>query len=269
MKRIAVWTVALLALLVAADFVLASAAEYQVSSRLKDQWSLQEEPAVRVTGFPFLTQAVAGEYRKVDVAADYVGRGSMHNVGLFAELYRVRVPLSDVLTGSVRNVAVDSAATSVVITKEDLLKLLSGVTKLDVSPVTDATLDDATINAAKALPGSSVTGVDPTEAVLIAGDMSVRGQKTRVSVIASMTLADGQIEITPRDIRLVGTDATQLLPQSQVALRAAFSLMINPGALPFSLTPTRLRAVGDGIAVSGTGRNITIAPGSQRADSVN
>jgi hypothetical protein len=260
-----IWSLAVVMALVAIDFVTASIAEYQVSSHLKTQLSLPEEPAVRINGFPFLTQAAVGDYRKVDVSAEYVGVGALRNVGKFAELYHVHVPLSELFSWSHGDVTVDSVASSVLITREDLLKLLSGVNKLTVSPVTDATLDDATINAKDAVPGSSVTGLDPTEAILLAGDTTVMGQKTGVKVIASMHLTDGQIEVTPEDIRLTGTDATQLAPGTQLGLRRAFSITINPGPLPFSLKPTRLRAVGDGISVSGTGRAITLAPTTQRS----
>jgi hypothetical protein len=266
MKRIVIGVIVAVALLIAIDFIAASVAEYQVSTSLKTQLSLPDEPAVRITGFPFLAQAVLGDYRRVDVSAENVGVGSMRNVGVFAELYHVRVPLSDLLSGSVRDVTVDSVAGSVLITKEDLLKLLGGVSKLEVSPITDQALDDATVNSKDAMPGSSVTGINPDQAVRMAGTMSVLGQKVRVSVIAVLQLTDGQIEVIPRDIRVgSGTDATKLPEVAQAALRKRFTLRINPGTLPFAVTPTRLRAAGDGLSVSGTAQNVTLGTMTQRS----
>jgi hypothetical protein len=259
MKRIVIGLIVAALLLVAVDFVAASAAEYQVSSNLRSQLALPDDPAVKINGFPFLAQAIAGNYKQVDVSATNIAVGSLRDVGVNAELYHVRVPLSELLSGSVRNVTVESVAGSVVITKQDLIKQLNGVSKLAIAPIDDGTLDQASANAKDAMPGSTVTGINPDQAVQMSGTMTVLGQKVNVSVIAVLQLTGGQIEVIPRDIRIGnGSDATKLPAPMQAYLRKKFTLRVDPGALPFAVTPTRLRAVGDGLAVSGTAHNITL-----------
>lgn len=259
MKRIVVGLIVAIVLLVAVDFVAASAAEYQVSSSLRTQLALPDEPAVKINGFPFLAQAVAGDYKQVDVSATNLAMGSMSNVGLDVQLYNVRVPLSELLGGSVRSARVESVQGAVLITKEDLVKQLPKVSKLTVGPIDDGVLDAAYAASADALPGSSVAGIDPDTAVRMAGTTSILGKKTDVSAIAVMTMVGRQIQITPRDVRVgTGPAATKLPDIVQAGLRRMFTLRLDPGALPFDVTPTRLRAVGDGLEVSGVAKNVIL-----------
>jgi len=66
-RPIVITVVILLALLVGADFGAAAVAEYQVSKRAKAAFNLSDDPAVTVRGFPFLTQAIGGEYDHITV----------------------------------------------------------------------------------------------------------------------------------------------------------------------------------------------------------
>jgi DUF2993 family protein len=266
MKRVVIGLVIAIVLLVAADFVSASAAEYQVSRNLSGQLKLADDPAVRINGFPFLTQALAGDYKQVDVTAKGLTVGSMSNVTLSAQLYHVRVPLSDVLSGAVRGARIDAVQGAVTINKQDLVKRLPGVTKLSVQPIDDGALDAAFATESDAAPGSSVSGIDPNSAVRLVGTTSVLGQKVDVSVIAVLRLAGNQIEVTPRDIRVGnGAQATTLPAVVQTGLRSLFTVKVDPGTLPFQVTPTRLRAVGDGLEVSGTARDVLLGESSDQS----
>jgi hypothetical protein len=269
MKSIVIGLIAAVVLLVALDFAAASAAEYQVSSNLRTQLALPDDPAVKINGFPFLAQAIAGDYRQVDVSATNLTVGSLRNVGVNVELYHVRVPLSQVLSGAVRGARVDSVQGSVLITKEDLVKQMSrvgGVTKLSVQPIDDGALDAAFASASDATPGSSVSGINPDSAVRMVGTTSVLGRAMDVSVIAVLQLSGRQIQVIPRDVRVgSGAQASKLPAVVQAGLRTLFTVTVDPGALPFSVTPTRLRAVGDGLQISGTARDVVLGTGEPRS----
>ncbi|MBV9313557.1 MAG: DUF2993 domain-containing protein [Pseudonocardia sp.] len=259
MKRIVLTLIVAVALLIAVDCAAAATAEYQVSTRMREQLALDQDPAVRVTGFPFLTQALAGDYRKVEVSAERVNVGVLHNLIIRAELYHVRMPAKDVLSGNVHGLTIDEAQGTVLVTKDDLIRELPGVAKLRIEPVDAGTLDQAKQYAENAAPGSSVSDIDPDSAVRLLGTTSVLGQRLNVSVIAVLRLIDGQIQITPKDIRVgTGGDATRLPRVVQSGLSSLFTVRLNPGALPFSITPTSLRAVDNALQVSGSARDIVI-----------
>lgn len=263
MKKLVIGLVAAIVLLVAVDYAAAATAEYQVSSRLRQQLALPDDPAVKISGFPFLTQALGGDYRRVDVSADRLTVGQMNNVGVRAQLYHVRLPLGEVLSGKLRSIHIDDLQGTVQVTDEDLRRQLRGVTKLKVQPVDPGALDAALANSKDAMPGSSVTGITPDQAVRLVATTEVLGQKTEVSVIAVLQLAGRQIQISPRDIRLgSGPAATRLPDTVQASLRRMFTLQIDPGELPFDVTPTTLRAVDTAIQVSGVAHNVTVAAAS-------
>ena len=269
MKRIVIGLIVAIVLLVALDFAAASAAEYQVSSKVRQQLALPDDPSVKINGFPFLAQALAGDYKKVDVSADRLTVGEMHEVGVRAELYHVRVTLREILTGS-PSIRVDDAQGSVLITRDDLIKQLPGVTKLTIGPIDRGALDGALADSANAAPGSSVTGISPDQAVRMVASTSVLGQKVDVSVIAVLQLAGRQIQISPRDIRVgSGADATRLPQVVQTGLRSMFTVRIDPGVLPFSVTPTSLQAVDNGLLISGVAHDLVISPGVSSASAGN
>jgi hypothetical protein len=260
MKRIVIGLIVAIVLLVAVDFVAASAAEYQVSMKMREQLALPTDPAVKINGFPFLAQALSGDYKRVDVEAERLTVGPLHNVGVRAALYHVRVPFSQVISGSVDELKVDDAQGSVVITKEDLIKQMPMVSKLSIGPVDDGALAAALADSASAVPGSSVTGISPDSAVRMVATTSFLGQKMNVSVIAVMELAGRQVQISPRDIRLgSGPDGAKLPQVVQSALREMFTVRLDPGTLPFAVTPTRLRAVDDALEVSGVAHDVVVA----------
>jgi hypothetical protein len=262
MKRIVIGLLVAIVLLVAVDFAAASAAEYRVSTTLRSQLALPVHPAVKIDGFPFLVQAVLGDYKQVEVRATDLTVGQLRDVEADATLYHVKVPLSDVLRGEVHGATVESVQGSVQITKQDIatqMSRLTRVTKLSIGPVDDGVLDAAFASSGQAVPGSSVTGIDPDTAVRMVGYTSVLGQQMQVSVIAVLQMQGRQIQVVPRDIRVgSGAQAAKLPSVVQAGLRSLFTMKIDPGKLPFDVTPTRLRAVGDGLEITGNAHNVVL-----------
>jgi hypothetical protein len=97
----------LVGLAVIADRAAVGFAEDKVAAQLAAKGDLHGQPAVDIAGFPFLTQAVAGRYDdvKISLTADELGQPAGTRADV--DLHGVRVPLSDVLAGSVQDVPVD------------------------------------------------------------------------------------------------------------------------------------------------------------------
>jgi hypothetical protein len=84
-------------------------------------------------------------------------------------------------------------------------------------------------------------------------------------VIATLQLAGRQIQISPRDIRIgSGPQAARLPEAVQSGLRTMFTLRIDPGTLPFQVTPTMLQAVDGGLLISGVAHDLVLSPGTPR-----
>jgi hypothetical protein len=252
-KRAAIILLVLVGLLVAADFAAAAAAEYQVSKRLGGHLDLPDDPAVRINGFPFMTQAIAGDYRNVEVTADRVTVARLRNIGVEATLEHVRVPLSDLLSGSAESVRVDKVTGRARIQVTELGKLIN-VEDLRIEPVADEDQTTTTQN-----PAGTGTGTGP---VKLTGTAEIDGRRAEIGIVGSLDLVDGQIQVTAHEVEVAG------LPELPAALRVnllrGFSARLDPGALPFTVTPTALRVENDTLVVEGTARNIELSASGVR-----
>jgi hypothetical protein len=226
---------------------------------MRERLSLPGDPDVRIAGFPFLLQAIRGDYPKVDVYAQKLTVGDLHNLGVHALLYHVRLPFSDVLRGQVRGLSVDDVQGSVLITKDDLTRKLPGVSDLHIETVNTEDLDKAKRNAEDATAESSVSGVDPDQAVRLIATLPMLGKKVKVTVLAVLEQTGRDIVISPRDIRVgSGSAATQLPRIAQIGLRQLFTVRLAPGSLPFGATPTMLKAVDNALELTGSMRDLVI-----------
>lgn len=244
MKKAAIVLLVLVGLLVAIDFGTAAAAEYQVSKRLRGHLALPDDPAVRINGFPFLTQAIAGDYRDVDVTADRVTVARLRNIGVEATLRDVRVPLSDLLSGSADSVRVDEIVGRARIQVTELGKVID-VEDLRIEPVPDD-------QQRTTQPNSGGTGT-----VRLIGTTDVAGRPTEVTILGSVDLVDGQIQVTANEVEVNG--GLTLPPIVRQGLLRGFTARLDPGALPFEITPTSIRVENDTLVVEGTVRNIELS----------
>src|SRR4051794_22097638 len=107
MKALLVVLLLLLGLVVVADRVGVGLAEKAVAERLADSGALTGTPDVDNPGFPFLTQALGGRYDDVRISLTAGELGQPAGTRADIALRGVHVPLSSVVSGSVREVPVD------------------------------------------------------------------------------------------------------------------------------------------------------------------
>jgi hypothetical protein len=94
-------------LVVGADRVGEEIAEDQVARVVAERAGLAGAPDLEFEGFPFLTQAVSGRYEDVRVTLTGADLGQPEGTRADVSLQGVQVALSDVLSGSVREVPVE------------------------------------------------------------------------------------------------------------------------------------------------------------------
>ncbi|MCO1579436.1 DUF2993 domain-containing protein [Crossiella sp. SN42] len=263
MKKLAIVLVVLIGLLVAADFGAAAAAEYQVSTRLRAQLKLADDPAVRINGFPFLYQALAGDYREVEVKASGVPVAELRNVEVEATLRHVRAPLSELLSGSAQNVTIDEVTGRVKLLAAEVGKLIN-VADLKIEPANLDELLERKPNGDPVQPtGKQPVADDKTAPVKLTGSTDIAGTRTQVTVVGVLSLVENQIEVSPKRLRVSNeTGEVPLPPAVDRLIRRAFSTRIDPGGLPFTVVPTGVRAEHGALVVEGSAKNVQLGGGA-------
>ena len=261
-KRTVAAVVVLGAAAVGVDYGAAALTESVVARQMRSQLSLADEPSVRVNNFPFLTQAISGRYKSVDVTADHVAVGPLHDVQVRSQLRDVSAPLSQMLGDGPRTVTVREVEGTVRIGAPDVERLIREagdvpVDKLYIDGIDADGLEKAVDDGAD----PALKSLDPATVIRMGGTVDVLGQEQPVTIIAELQLADGRVQITPRDIRLADEDA-QLPVALQRTLSRLFTLTLDPGALPLQVTPTTVRATSGGLEISGLTGRLVLGPGA-------
>ncbi|GAB2996407.1 LmeA family phospholipid-binding protein [Saccharothrix stipae] len=240
------------ALLVAADFGLAAAGEYQVAQKMREKFGLSEDPSVRINGFPFITQAIGGDYRDIEISASGVPvRDQLRDLEIRANLYHTRIGLSDLLAGNTRGAKIDQVKGSVKIKANDLNRLVNQVT-----PFTDMAIEP---DHRTELPAGQKP--DPTvAAVKLSGNTKVAGRNIRITAYGTVSLVNGQVVIGMNDVELDDL-ALDGLDAVLGVVREALSVTIDPGALPFTVTPTAVKVESGAFIVEGAINDIPLDEG--------
>lgn len=260
MRRLVAAVVVLVGLLVVVDFAAAAAAESTISREMRDRLSLPEDPSVRVNGVSFLAQAATGRYRSIDVSMDRLPVGSLRTREVIVKLHDLRAPWSE-LTGSAPapRFRVTDARSIVTIGAGDVMRMVPGSSDVSLTTL-DANAIDQTIRDGG---DPTLRGMDPRNAALVTATMTVRGKDRSIEVLSALQVTgDGLIRLTPRDVR--AEDGADLTSNETTALTRVFSLVIDPGRLPFRVTPTTVRIDDDGaLELSGPVRDLVVGEGER------
>ena len=130
MKVLAVLLLLLLGLGVLLDRVAVGVAEDRVGRELAARGGLSGHPEVDIRGFPFLTQAVDGRYDDVRISLTAGDLGRPEGTAADVVLRGVRLPLSAVLSGEVREVPVERIDGTATLSYDLLAGELGGNTTL-------------------------------------------------------------------------------------------------------------------------------------------
>ncbi|MGH3980335.1 MAG: LmeA family phospholipid-binding protein [Pseudonocardiaceae bacterium] len=255
MRKLVIALLVLAGLLVAADFGAAAYAEYQVAERLRTEFSLTADPSVRINGFPFITQALSGSYDDIDMRAGDLAVGPLRDVAVEASMYDVDAPLDEVTSGSLSSVKIDEVEGRVRILDKDLGRAI-GIEDLRIAEASDKEIEEA-------LGSDTVSDSesDGRAAVRMIATTDLGGERAEVIVVGLLELADGAVSVTPTDVRLATDDVGEFsLPADfREPLLAAFSTEVDPGGLPFTVTPTAVDVDDGAIVVEGTAREVSFS----------
>ncbi|MFG1796830.1 LmeA family phospholipid-binding protein [Nocardia sp. NPDC049149] len=258
MRKLIIGLLILAGLAVVIDFSVAAYSEYRVSRALRTGADLAADPEVSIGSFPFLVEAANGRYDKVLMRAYGKRPDIPGELPLEATLTGVRLPLHELVDGSLRNVPVEQIDSSLRIKPTELGRLFN-IPNLQVHGA-EADKSDGT-------GGSGGSGMTTTDGKLcLTGTLPEQSGAQfageNVAVQADLFLDGGQVKIVATG-SCKGADTTTvpvaMLPEQQrPAVLAAFTRTIDIKELPFGVQPMKVRADGGQIVVQGKGVNVTI-----------
>jgi hypothetical protein len=262
--------------LVGADYGLAAAAEYQVSKKMRTELNLASDPSVDIHGFPFITQALAGDYH--DIAIDAVGvpvNSQLRDLEIAADLHDVRVRLSDLLGGNVQQVKVAEVDGQVKVKSTDIGRLLR-IPDLSISPISLDTVLGAGAQDTEDQkdhiqdPGSQDSGSGSDQlatkaGVELSGTIDLAGEQTKVNAFGVMSLSGGAVVITPKKLQLTNGLVSGDIPDNLLqGFTHLFQLRLSSAdlPLPFTVRATGVDVQSGAIVVGGTANDIVLSANS-------
>jgi len=124
MRRAGCWTkglivlIALIVLLVAADFIAKAVAQGEVASQIQKQ-GFPKKPSVSIEGFPFLTQVASRDFQQIKLSSSNIPEGPV-------KISRVSATMTGIhLTGGFTKGVIDQLNGSILITFGSLGKTLN------------------------------------------------------------------------------------------------------------------------------------------------
>jgi hypothetical protein len=218
-KALLITLVVLLGLLVVADRVTVHIAEQKVAQQIARQGGLNGDPSVDITGFPFLTQAVAGRYGDIRIALTANELGQPDGTRANVSLHGVHVALSDALSGSVSSIPVDDVDGTATLSYALLAAQLGG---------------DTTIR-----PEGSGLRITKTVTVL--------GQKLPLTASGTVRLTGNTLAVDVQNVAGAGVQ----IPRALVSrVSHLLDLSYKVPALPFGLQLTSVRTTAAGAVVT-------------------
>jgi hypothetical protein len=209
----------LVGLAVVADRVGVGIAEDRVAEAIADRGGLSGEPDVEIMGFPFLTQALGGEYEQVRVSLTAADLDQPEGTRADVSLRGVEVPLADVLSGSVQQVPVariDGTATL----SYDLLSEELG-------------------------PGSTLQ--PEGDRLRIDRTVEIAGRRLALTAVGTVSLEGGDLVVDVDTASGAGVDVPEfLVDRASDALDLRYALP----DLPFGLQLTGVAPARDGVDVT-------------------
>jgi hypothetical protein len=217
-----------------ADRLAAHLAQDRIATVVQADAHLAQRPAVRVRGFPFLTQAVRGRYDRIDVVSrDLFQRagattaattaGGAAGSVLTLRFLGVHIPLSQAVNGKVHRIPIDQVVGAVSISFADLQAAVHA-TSLSLSPVAG----------------------HPDE-IALGETVDVAGRSIAVTVTGQVAVNNNRLMVSARDVTVAGGLPLPAAATAQLRSRATFSVQV-PG-LPGGVSLTRVVVGSAGLTI--------------------
>lgn len=228
-KGVAVVLALLVGLALVADRIAVALAEEQVADAIAEGGELPGAPDVSIGGWPFLTQALTGNYSDVSIRLTAADLGEPEGTSADVRLRGVRVPLSDVLGGAVTAIPVDR---------------VDGVVSLSYALLSREL-------------GTDTTLVREGAGLRLTTTVQVLGYEVPLTAVGTVTLEGQELVIAVDGAAAAGVE----LPDRVVEAAGALLDLRYPIELPFGLELTAVTPADDGVLVTARARDTVLSAG--------
>ncbi|MFC4118422.1 DUF2993 domain-containing protein [Nonomuraea zeae] len=219
MRKLAMFLIVLIILLVVVDRVAVAGVQRDLANRIAAASDLSGTPTVTIEGIPFLTQAVSGRYPEVRFNLGTFTYGGVPVQNLRGAAYDVTAPLADVLQNRANIQA----------------------RRVTIS----GTLTRATID--KYAPrGVKISGNG--QRLVASGEVMVGVSKVKFSAEMRVEVADGGIKLQAEKIQGVPAALAQFV---------SYTIPFK-GKLPFDVRVTGVRSVAEGLEFSAEASDVPL-----------
>lgn len=219
MRTLIAVLVLLALLLVGADVATRLIAQQQATRALSAEFDLGADASVQIHGWSFLVQAVRGDYAHITIAAGSAALGPIADAQVQADLYDVRLSLTDALSGTIDRLAADRADIRVTIAQTELATAVGE-------------------------PGITVTAAG-SGTVRVHAAIAVAGATYPVTVDVAASVTDQTLTLVARPVSAAGLDLPAAVADS---LQQRLTTSIPLTSLPFPLESATVSAA-DGMLV--------------------
>lgn len=236
------------------DYGTSIYAEYRLSSSVRKAAGLNSDPFVAIVAFPFIPQAMRGNYDQVEIKANAVGHAMTGKATLEATMYSVSLARASWLIGPDAKLAVDKLESRIIIDSTHLGRFM-GISDLMVeAPAKETNTSTG---------GVTASGISGSHGLVFTGTPKSAGFDRRVSVSVDLSIAPDDpatLVFTPTGV-LTGSDtANQTVPEDKRdAVLHAFGGRLPDQRLPFGVAPTTEGARGSDVIIEGITHGLTVA----------
>ncbi len=228
MRALLILIVVLGIALVVGDRVAVVTAQNEIGRRIAAEYELPRQPSVTIGGFPFLTQALDGHYRDIEVGVgDWSGQNlTVHNLDI--TLTDVTAALSDLLRDNASNLVADTATATAVIPYDTV----RGFAPQGVESIADG-----------------------PDGLHVTGTFIVEGVPVPATVVVTVAPIDAGIAVTPVAVQAAAGGPTISL----AALGHALDFTVPLQRLPLGARLTAIQPSADGLRVNAVAHHVRLS----------
>jgi hypothetical protein len=240
MRKLLIALVVLAVLFVAVDRIALVIAEDEISSRIATAYSMPVAPGVSITGFPFLTQVVSGNYQQIGVTADQIQADGVTLHDLNVHLTGVHASISQLLGSGSSMITADRAAGTALVDYKTMQQRLPQQAQVSLGG------QDLTVSGIQLSPDGNN--------LKLSGTASYQGFSAPVSATAALHVSPSGITVTPENAAVAGGLIS--IPGSAIS-RLHFTVPLT--GLPLHLHVTSVEVTPEGLRVGAAARNVQFA----------